>query len=286
MLRWADCDRMKLYRIANWHQVYETHDTRKLKVLRWVPTPNDFDGTGFRLMAREKDGAALFGAWNIIIRTASRSAQGNRGVLIRNGQPHSAQSLSITSGLPVSVFERALAFFSQPLVGWLTAEEWQNELPLSPGETGASPGETGFPPAEWKEWNGRNGKKEVGASGGARQRHASALSDADWLQSLQSSPAYKGVNVTTEYAKMQEWCAVNRKSPTRRRFVNWLNRADHPISADLPRQATSNALHRQWERDLAQYEAQDTGADPEAEKAKQERIADLKGKLNLRTVAH
>ena len=28
---------MKLYRIANWHQVYETCDTHKRKFLHWVP---------------------------------------------------------------------------------------------------------------------------------------------------------------------------------------------------------------------------------------------------------
>ena len=30
---------------------------------------------------------------------------------------------------------------------------------------------------------------------------------------------------------MSEWCRANRKEPTRRRFVNWLNRTDRPVKA-------------------------------------------------------
>jgi hypothetical protein len=28
---------------------------------------------------------------------------------------------------------------------------------------------------------------------------------------------------------MQAWCSANRKQPSRRRFVNWLNRAEKPM---------------------------------------------------------
>jgi len=58
----------------------------------------------------------------------------------------------------------------------------------------------------------------------------SAPTDAEWLASLASDPAFAGLDVQREFAKMSAWCAVNRKQPSRRRFVNWLNRAERPMA--------------------------------------------------------
>lgn len=63
-----------------------------------------------------------------------------------------------------------------------------------------------------------------------RSAVASPASDSEWLDGLAKNEAYQGVNVRTEFAKMQAWCSENRKTPSRRRFVNWLNRADRPVS--------------------------------------------------------
>ena len=57
------------------------------------------------------------------------------------------------------------------------------------------------------------------------------LSDGEWLESLKANPTYVGIDVGLQYGKMVAWCDVNRKQPTRRRFVNWLNRADKPLGA-------------------------------------------------------
>ena len=59
----------------------------------------------------------------------------------------------------------------------------------------------------------------------------SATSDEDWLNQLATNPAYSLIDVRREYSKMQTWCGVNRKMPTRRRFVAWLNRIDKPMDA-------------------------------------------------------
>lgn len=56
------------------------------------------------------------------------------------------------------------------------------------------------------------------------------LSDEDWLTQLSANPAYDGLDVRREFSKMQAWCAANRKQATRRRLVNWLNRADKPLN--------------------------------------------------------
>lgn len=50
----------------------------------------------------------------------------------------------------------------------------------------------------------------------------------EWLADLKANPAYTQIDVDREHAKMCCWCAANRKQPTQRRFVNWLNRVDVP----------------------------------------------------------
>lgn len=70
--------------------------------------------------------------------------------------------------------------------------------------------------------------------GRKRSAAASPTSDAEWLAELSKNTAYDGIAIGAEYAKMQAWCGANHKQPTRRRFVNWLNRADKP----MPRQIT------------------------------------------------
>lgn len=57
------------------------------------------------------------------------------------------------------------------------------------------------------------------------------LSDAEWLESLKASPAYNGLEVEVIYSKMLSWCDVNSKIPSRKRFVNWLNREERPMTA-------------------------------------------------------
>ena len=131
---------MKLYKIANWDQVYENHETRKLPRLRWVPVPNKHDGLGFRLMANEKDACDLYAAWNLIVQVASKSEKGERGILRRGVSPLNVNNLALMTGFPARIFERAFAFFSQPIIGWLIVEEWQDELPLSPGLAPGVPG--------------------------------------------------------------------------------------------------------------------------------------------------
>ena len=59
------------------------------------------------------------------------------------------------------------------------------------------------------------------------------LSDDEWLASIKANPAYQGIDVDREYGKMQAWCQTNGKQATRKRFLNWLNRVDRPMSAQL-----------------------------------------------------
>jgi 5-methylcytosine-specific restriction endonuclease McrA len=88
--------------------------------------------------------------------------------------------------------------------------------------------------------NGKEKEKEkkkesttsVGADGSATSPKAD---DSVWLESLKTDAAYQGIDVAVEWAKMTRWCDVNRRQPTRRRFINWLNRCDRPVSRNPER---------------------------------------------------
>jgi uncharacterized protein YdaU (DUF1376 family) len=58
------------------------------------------------------------------------------------------------------------------------------------------------------------------------------ICDKEWLKELQAKPAYQALNVAMIYAKMEAWCEVKGKQPTRARFINWLNREDLPMSVN------------------------------------------------------
>lgn len=62
---------------------------------------------------------------------------------------------------------------------------------------------------------------------------ASKMSDEEWMNSLRKNPAYEGLDFDGLYGKMLAWCDANGRKPTRRRFVNWLNREDKPIRSPL-----------------------------------------------------
>ena len=88
--------------------------------------------------------------------------------------------------------------------------------------------------------------KTVGRTAGAVPAN-----DSEWLTNLAENDAYRHLNVRTEFAKMQAWCGANRKEPTRRRFVNWLNRAEKPISPRANYQAPPILLApRNWQHAL------------------------------------
>jgi hypothetical protein len=83
-----------------------------------------------------------------------------------------------------------------------------------------------------QEPNGKEGKDKIrkGKEVGQTVAEVSATNDSDWLKELAENPAYRAINVEAELGKMTAWCAANGKQRTRRRFVNWLNRAERPIA--------------------------------------------------------
>jgi hypothetical protein len=81
------------------------------------------------------------------------------------------------------------------------------------------------------ERNVMEGKVMEGKVRRKRVAAVAATSDEDWLSDLSQNPAYAQIDVRMELGKMQAWCAANGKQPSRKRFVNWLNRAERPMTA-------------------------------------------------------
>ena len=55
------------------------------------------------------------------------------------------------------------------------------------------------------------------------------MSDEEWVRSLEAEPALKGINVRQEIGRAQFWCKQNKRVPTRRFLVNWLNKAEKVV---------------------------------------------------------
>lgn len=118
-----------------------------------------------------------------------------------------------------------------------------------------------------KERNGieRNGSQKPKTTR-PKVAEVSATNDKDWLLELSRNPAYSGIDLDRELGKMQVWCAANRKMATRRRFVNWLNRADRPMNhkaAPAAHKATEGVWHLEKRIDAAQREIERIQSNPD-----------------------
>lgn len=81
-----------------------------------------------------------------------------------------------------------------------------------------------------------------------KDRGAHQISDEEWLKSLKANPAYSGLDVDICYHKMLAWCSTNGKKPTRRRFVNWLNREERPLQSKSPGPIIQKKADDTWAR--------------------------------------
>lgn len=220
---------MKLFSVANWEQLYETSETKKIMYLKWVPVPNKHDGLGYRRVAANKQRCELFAAWNLILQIASKGRKDTeRGRLIRDGVPLSPDDMSLMTGFPSEMFRLALEFFSSRVMNWLIVEDYT--VTESPEISAESPDCSGSSPPEEKEGKEGNGTRRGCATPVVQE------TDEEFMEKLCKSEAYKGIDVRKEYEKMRLWCGQKRLKPSRIRFVNWLNRAEKPMEISRQKQ--------------------------------------------------
>lgn len=150
---------MKLYRIRNWSDLFENNRTRELKHMAWVPVPNRHDGDGYTTLVSRKNGAAIYGAWMVILQVASRCDP--RGTLLRAPQkPHDAASIARITRLPEADIQAALDACTTE-TQWLEVED----IPTIPQEGAVKPQEDApIPQGGAQEGNGKNGTELNGIS--------------------------------------------------------------------------------------------------------------------------
>lgn len=64
----------------------------------------------------------------------------------------------------------------------------------------------------------------------ALRRAPVTTTDEEWLATLETNTAYSGIDVKRELGKCQAWAATAKVKVSRRRFVNWLNKAEPTVS--------------------------------------------------------
>ena|SRR5215471_6350506 len=72
-------------------------------------------------------------------------------------------------------------------------------------------------------------KKEAKSDTNGAHKARPPVSLEDWIKELQTDKTYQGIDVQREYGKMLNWCKIRNRTPTKRRFVNWLNNLDSPV---------------------------------------------------------
>lgn len=69
----------------------------------------------------------------------------------------------------------------------------------------------------------------------SRKRSQPTAIDPEWLEELQRQEVYRHLDINAVYQKCWNWCEVNKKICTRRRFINWLNREQGPMRPPEPK---------------------------------------------------
>jgi hypothetical protein len=66
--------------------------------------------------------------------------------------------------------------------------------------------------------------------------------DEGWLKLMEGMDVYRHIDVRRELGKLQAWCAVRPgEQVTRRRFINWLNKAEKTIGYDARGKSSADA---------------------------------------------
>lgn len=137
--------RRLLYRVRDWDTHFEVAQSKKVKgPLKWVALPCKHDGKSYRRLMREPNGAALYGAWSLVLSVAAKCPK--RGTLADADGPLTAEDLELKTGCPATDFDAALSMLVE--LGWVTAETWP--LPRKPADGNSEPTDDA-PPVEGRE---------------------------------------------------------------------------------------------------------------------------------------
>jgi hypothetical protein len=81
----------------------------------YIPTKHD--GKSYRRLMEHDHGAAIFGAWILLVQVAAKCLL--RGVLADADGPLTVEDLSVKTGCPAPVFREAIEVLASRAVGWI-----------------------------------------------------------------------------------------------------------------------------------------------------------------------
>lgn len=122
-----------ILRIKRWRETFEISGKEPPKKgLRFFGFPVDAEGLGWRKLSAMEDGrGALFLAcWTQMLSASARLDSERRGLVLReDGTPYTPQMLYERFGLcSAATWAEAIAFFSNPSIGWLIDEDAAAEV--------------------------------------------------------------------------------------------------------------------------------------------------------------
>jgi hypothetical protein len=218
---------MLVYRIKNWNEIFETHRTRDLKNLQWVPIPNRHDGDGYTELLDHPGGASHYGAWCVLLQIASKCDP--RGTLLRKSlEPHTPESLARMARFPIEIMREAMTRLAS--IGWLEtyedAAQSRDDARFTPTPPAAQSRDDARETraldaaqnrAEWKGMEGKEEREREESSGGAGTEE-SDFDDPDPLMVV-----LRGLKVTGKLPELkhEHLVLVAREYPQAKIHTNW-----------------------------------------------------------------
>jgi hypothetical protein len=98
-----------------------------------------------------------------------------------------------------------------------------------------------FPPAPLADAAVKDSLTAAPAPKAKRAQTTATTTDDEWLRSLEVMECYRYVDVRRELGKAQVWASGNKREMSRRRFINWLNKADATIGYDARGKSSGDA---------------------------------------------
>lgn len=131
------------WRIRGWNEIYEDHNSRKLKRLPWYREPSSNDSYAYAALIHREDGPAIYGVWSMLKKVAATAPHPNRGFLLRGqNQPHTTKTLAILTRMPEDLIKTAIGALLDPEIGWIEEipdSESQLKRPSEPTVTQIEP---------------------------------------------------------------------------------------------------------------------------------------------------
>jgi hypothetical protein len=163
--------------IRDFHTNFIVSQAARIRgTLPWIAIPTKHDGKSFRRIMQHDHGAAIYGAWCLMIQIAAKCPAW--GVVADDDGPLTFEDLELKTGCPSKVFREATEVLSSKGIAWIEVLEWNEALRV---DSESSRSTLGARSVYVTERNGteRNETKSVRTEGGSDSEKLSGGDDAD-----------------------------------------------------------------------------------------------------------